>query len=146
MFTRLKSRMTGFLKKAWHGLLQPDTAAHPQMTGLDVPELPILPEDDLRLESLAREFSRELFAQLLLELPDHRSRMAQAHADDNYRRLRDSVHQILGAAAYCEAYELETCLRELRLALKTEDPHTIDVYFIRTMDIIDTTLHASGHH
>ncbi len=146
MFARLKSRMTGFLKKAWHALLQPDTAATPQMTGPDVPELPILPEDALKLDSLAREFSRELFAQLLLELPEHRSRMAQAHADDNYRRLRDSVHQILGAAAYCEAYELETCLRELRLALKTEDPHTIDVYFIRTIDIIDTTLHASGYH
>jgi HPt (histidine-containing phosphotransfer) domain-containing protein len=109
MFTRLKTRMIGFLKK------------------------------------LTREFSRELFAQLLLELPEYRRRMAQAHADDDYRRLRDSVHQILGAAAYCDAYELETCLRELRLALKTEDPHTVDVYFIRTMDIIDITLHNSGY-
>jgi len=145
MFTRLKTRMIGFLKKAGHALIRPDTAPAPQMSGLDLPELPALPEDDLKLESLTREFSRELFAQLLLELPEYRRCMAQAHADDDYRRLRDSVHQILGAAAYCDAYELETCLRELRLALKTEDPHTVDVYFIRTMDIIDITLHNSGY-
>lgn len=142
MFTRLKSRIAGFLQRAWHALLQTDAATESRIAG---PDLPQLPQDDLKLDSLAREFSRELFAQLLLELPEYRKRMAQAHADGNYRSLRDSVHQILGAAAYCEADELESCLRELRLALKTEDPHTIDAHFMHTMDIIDTTLHASGY-
>jgi HPt (histidine-containing phosphotransfer) domain-containing protein len=142
MFRMLKSRVSGFLKRAWHALLRPDTAADYRLPGLELRELP---EEDLKLEPLAREFSRELFAQLLLELPVHRKRMAQAHVEGNYRRLRDSVHQILGAAVYCDAHELETCLRELRLALKTEDPHTIDVYFMRAMNVIDTTLHASGY-
>jgi HPt (histidine-containing phosphotransfer) domain-containing protein len=145
VFTRLKTRLTELLKKAGHILTRPDTVAGAPASSLDEPELPALPEDDLELESLAREFSRELFAQLLMELPEYRTRMAQAHADGNYRRLRDSVHQILGAAAYCDAYELETSLRELRLALKTEDPHSVDVYFIRAMDVIDTTLHNSGY-
>jgi HPt (histidine-containing phosphotransfer) domain-containing protein len=141
MFTMLKSLISGFLKRAWHALLRPDTAAGSPVAGPDLPELP---KEDLKLESLARDFSRELFAQLLLELPAFRKRMAQAHVEGNYRCMRDSVHQILGAAAYCEAHELETSLRELRLALKTEDPHTIDVYFMRALDTIDSTLHASG--
>lgn len=145
MFTRLKNRLTGLLKKAGYLFTRPGTVTGAQTGSPELAELPLLPEDDLQLDSLTREFSRELFAQLLLELPEYRARMAQAYADSNYRSLRDSVHQILGAAAYCDACELETCLRELRLALKTEDPHTVDTYFIRTMDIIDSTLHASGY-
>lgn len=145
MFTRLKSRFGTCLQKAWRAWFRADPAAAPQKSGTNLPELPALPEDDLKLDSLAREFSRELFAQLLLELPEYRKRLVQAHAEDNYRSLADSVHQILGAAAYCEADELETCLRELRLALKTEDTYTIDTYFMRAMDVIDSTLHASGY-
>lgn len=100
--------------------------------------------DDLQLDSLSSNFSRELFAQLLLELPEHRNRMLQAHAAGNYDSLRDCVHQVLGAAVYCESDELETSLRELRLALKMEDPDTIDACVRQAMQTIDSTLQACG--
>ncbi len=135
---RLLNRLRGTLFRRGRG-------AATDMHGAKPPELPVLPEDDLELDMLARDFSRELFAQLLLELPDQRDRMAQAHASGNIPGLRECVHQLLGAAAYCEAYELESCLRELRLALKTADPHTIDVYFRRAINIIDNTLHTCGY-
>jgi hypothetical protein len=105
---------------------------------------PELPPEDLHLEALAREFPRELFAQLLLELPRYRRLMAQSFADGDYRRLRDSVHQILGAAAYCQEDELEQGLRQLRLALKTDNRNTIEHYYHRAIEAIDRTLHNSG--
>lgn len=106
---------------------------------------PELPAEDLHIDELAREFPHELFAQLLIELPDYRKRMAESFAAGDHRRLRDSVHQILGAAAYCEADELEQGLRQLRLALKTGNCSTIEHYFDRAMQAMDHTLHNSGY-
>ena len=106
---------------------------------------PELPDDDLHLDALARAFPRELFAQLLIELPACRDLMAESFAAGNYRRLRDSVHQILGATAYCEAQELEQGLRQLGLALKTDNSDTIEHHFQRAMQTIDNTLHNSGY-
>ena len=108
-------------------------------------ELPPLPEDDLELNRLGRRFSNELFARLLLELPAHRSTMDTAYKTGDYRRLRQSVHQLLGATAYCDAPELDAGLRELRLALQTGDRDTIDLYFIRAINLIDSTLRYSGY-
>jgi HPt (histidine-containing phosphotransfer) domain-containing protein len=113
-------------------------------TAPETERLHALPEDDLHLEQLSRQFSQELFAKLLVELPAHRTIMAEAHTEGNDRRLRDAVHQILGAAAYCDAPELETGLRELRLALKTGDRATIDHYYERAISEIDRTLKFSG--
>jgi len=107
---------------------------------------PELPADDLHLDALAREFPRELFAQLLLELPHYRRLMVESFASGNYRTLRDSVHQILGAAAYCGADGLEQGLRQLRLALKTDDGGIVEHYFRRAIQAIDDTLHDSGYH
>lgn len=106
---------------------------------------PPLPPDDLHIEALARAFPREMFAQLLLELPDYRTRMTEAFAKGDHRRLRDSVHQILGAAAYCEAEELELGLRQLRLALKTDNENTIAHYYHRAIRAVDNTLSNSGY-
>ncbi|MGB5538553.1 MAG: Hpt domain-containing protein [Gammaproteobacteria bacterium] len=117
---------------------QPDTVPQAAVA-------PELPAEDLHIEALAREFPRELFAQLLIELPDYRKRMAESFAAGDHRRLRDSVHQILGAAAYCEADELEQGLRQLRLALKTGNSSTIEHYFDRAMQAMDHTLHNSGY-
>ncbi|MGD2112302.1 MAG: hypothetical protein PVI50_02870 [Gammaproteobacteria bacterium] len=106
---------------------------------------PGTPAEDLQIDALAREFPRELFARLLLELPEHRERMAASFAAGDYRRLRDSVHQILGAAAYCQAAALEHGLRELRLALVTENSKTIAHGYHHAMQAIDDTLRLSGH-
>jgi len=108
-------------------------------------ELPSLPEDDLELNRLGDRFSNEIFAHLLLELPTHRRTMNEAYQTGDYRRLRLSVHQLLGATAYCDAPELDSGLRELRLALQTGDHDTIDLYFIRAINLIDNTLRNSGY-
>ena len=108
------------------------------------PEYPPLPEDDLKLERLSHRFSREMFVRLLQELPAYREKMARAFNAGDYRSLRDSVHQILGAAAYCDARELETELRRLRLALRSDKRLVIAVYHSRVINIIDSTLLGSG--
>jgi two-component system sensor histidine kinase BarA len=106
---------------------------------------PGLPEDDLRMEEACRNFPRELFARLLIELPSHRQIMSDAYAGGNDRQLRDCVHQLLGATAYCDAPELETGLRELQLALKTANRETIDFYYDRAINVVDSTLRYSGY-
>lgn len=115
------------------------TGTAPAVTGQ-----PEMPADDPHLDTLAREFPRELFARLLLELPRHRRLMVESFATGNYRRLRDSVHQILGAAAYCGTDELEQVLRQLRLALKTDNSSAIEHCYHRAIQAIDNTLHTSG--
>jgi HPt (histidine-containing phosphotransfer) domain-containing protein len=109
------------------------------------PLSPPLPEDDLEIDERLSSFPGEMFAQLLIELPGHRSTIAEAYKAGNLERLRDSIHQLLGGAAYCDAPELTAGLRELRLALKTGDPETIEFYYQRAIDVIDTTLRYSGY-
>ncbi len=101
--------------------------------------------EDLHIEALASEFPRELFAQLLLELPEHRKLMAESFTAGNYRRLRENVHQLLGATAYCDVDDLEQGLRQLRTALKTDDARSIQYCFHHAMQTIDNTLHNSGY-
>lgn len=110
----------------------------------EAPPPPELPPEDLRLEALAREFRTELFAKLLLELPFHRDRMIESFVIGDTRQLRNSVHQILGAAAYCGEEELELGLRQLRLALKTDNSDTITHYYHRAIRAINYTLRESG--
>ncbi len=81
-----------------------------------------VPEPDERL----RSFPSEMFARLLIELPDHRSRLADACQCGDYPRLGEHVHLLLGGAAYCDAPELTAGLRELQLALKSKDPQSIE--------------------
>jgi len=110
-----------------------------------VPVAPALPEDDLELDERLRAFPGEMFARLLIELPGHRTDFAAAYQAGDLDRLGHSVHQLLGGAAYCDAPELTTGLRELRLALKTRDPQTIEYYYLRAIDVIDATLRYSGY-
>ena len=133
-----------YLKAVWaslHGFLQRFTSADTQT----VPPAPPLPEEDLELDEQLRSFPKEMFAHLLIELPDHRNSMADAYQAEDMPRLKSSVHQLLGGAAYCDALELTTSLRELRLALKSENPETIRYYYLRAIDVIDATLRYSGY-
>lgn len=113
-------------------------------TGSAVRTAPGCAPEDVHIDTLAREFPRELFARLLLELPLQRSMLVEAHASGDQRRLRDCVHQILGAAAYCEAEELDQGLRELRHALRAGDRRSIDDCYHRALRAIDSTLRNSG--
>jgi hypothetical protein len=118
---------------------EPDTAP-------DSSDYP-LPADDLEpdLDDLDRSFSGELFALLLLELPGHRRNMSAAYRDGDSSLLGAHLHRLLGCAAYCDAPELVSGLRELRLALKTGDRKIIDFYYTRAIDVIDSTLRFSGY-
>ena len=119
----------------------------PNPTGspVNMPDEQLSQDDSLELDRLGQRFSNEIFAQLLLELPTHRSTMELAFKTGDYRLLRDSIHQLLGAAAYCEAPELDSGLRELRLALQTGDCDSIDPCFTRVINIIDSILRDSGY-
>ncbi|MBT8117950.1 MAG: Hpt domain-containing protein [Gammaproteobacteria bacterium] len=101
--------------------------------------------DEQQLDAISRRFSREVFAQLLIELPAQRHDMHAAYAAGNHGRLRSCVHRMLGAAAYCDAPELEDGLRELQLALKTQHPQTIDRHFLHAIRVIDSTLVGCGY-
>jgi len=106
------------------------------------PPLP-QPKSDSRLERLSREFSREMYAHLLHELPDYREKMAQAFAAGDYQRLHSIVHQITGAVAYCDASELEQELRRLLMALRLDNHHVIAAYHARVIDFFDATIGAA---
>jgi hypothetical protein len=90
-------------------------------------------------------FSTALFAELLLELPTHRNRLVHTWECADIDALGNAIHQLLGAVAYCDAPELEEALRELRLAIKTAEPETIDSCHVRAISAIDTILHNSGY-
>ena len=108
-------------------------------------EAPPLPVDDRLMRGRKQNFSGELFAELLIELPMHRRRLAHASKNGDIDTLVSAVHQLLGAVAYCDAPELEDALRELRLAIKTGDQHTIGIYQERAVNVIDSTLRYSGY-
>jgi hypothetical protein len=109
------------------------------------PPVPPVQEEDVHLHLLGQKFTRELFEKLLAELPRHRQDMASAYAERDYRTLRNSVHQILGAVVYCNTGLLEEGLRELHEALKVENPHIIDVYYHRVIATIDALLRLSSN-
>ena len=109
------------------------------------PEVPELPEDTLAPKGRRQSFSGEIFAELLGELPVHRRQILRSWEAGDIDTLRSTVHKLLGAVAYCDAPELEEALRELRLALKTGNQHTIDVYHQRAINVIDSTLRYSGY-
>ena len=113
--------------------------------GATPPLAPPLPEDDLELDEQLQSFPGDIFARLLIELPDHRNHFADAYTAGDMTRLGANVHKLLGGVAYCNAPELANGLRELRLALKTDNPQTIRYYYLRAIDVIDATLRYSGY-
>lgn len=122
-------------------------ALRPTTTTDDPPCGPVLlTEDDPELNRLGQRFSNELFARLLLELPAHRKSLSTAYTGGNLPGLRDNIHQLLGATAYCDAPELDAGLRELRQALETGDTANIEQSFTRVIGIIDAILCRSGCH
>ncbi|MGB5180412.1 MAG: Hpt domain-containing protein [Gammaproteobacteria bacterium] len=108
-------------------------------------EAPPLPEDDRPFKGGRQSFSSGLFAELLIELPMHRHRLARAHECGDMDTLGNAVHQLLGAVAYCDAPELEEALRELRRAIKTGEQQSVDIYQQRAINVLDSTLRYSGY-
>ena len=101
-------------------------------------------DDELPPNSVRHSFSSELFAELLTELPEHRTKISQAYEAGDLNDLRNNVHQLLGAIVYCDAPELEAALRSLHRALATTDQGRIDDCYIRALNTLNSTLSYSG--
>ncbi|RLA04705.1 MAG: hypothetical protein DRQ45_00235 [Gammaproteobacteria bacterium] len=134
-FTRVATRVQRFFARALAPVNNPPAAAQ---------ELPQLPKDNQAPRGRKQPFSSELFIELLTELPTHRRQILHAWEAGDLDTLGSAVHKLLGAVVYCYAPELEEALRELRLALKTGDQHTIDVYHERAINALDSTLRYSS--
>lgn len=102
-------------------------------------------EDVRQADDSDRQFAREMFARLLVELPTHRLAMSQAFANVDHRRLRDCVHRLLGATSYCDCPELEDALRDLRRALLAENTLDIESRLQDAIRLIDRTLDSCGY-
>jgi HPt (histidine-containing phosphotransfer) domain-containing protein len=114
----------------------------------DTGSMPGLPDHALAMDKRRQAFSGEMFAELLIELPDFQKKISQAWQAGDRHSLRGHLHQLLGAVAYCDAPELETALRKFHQAIKTETPDTpdsIDACYTHAFSAINSTLHHSGY-
>lgn len=134
--TRAAGSLLQFFRRALTPVKRPLTSVH---------EVPEIPQDDHTIKKRSSSFSGEVFAELLIELPMHRRCIAAAHETGDMDALRNAVHQLLGAVAYCDAPELEEALRELQQALKTGEQHNIDICHERAINVLDSTLVYSGY-
>lgn len=95
---------------------------------------------------LSGKLASELFARLLLELPEHRHDLQLAYRDGSDEQLERSAHKLLGAVVYCELPELASALRELKQTIKSGDDELTGPAFGKTLRLIDDLLACSGYH
>jgi HPt (histidine-containing phosphotransfer) domain-containing protein len=106
---------------------------------------PAVTDADLRVQSLGQRFSGELQSRLLKELPGYRQEIACAHERGDSAAMRKVVHRLLGAAVYCDLGTLEDDLRDLQLALKTQDRFTIETAYARLAATLDALAIRPGN-
>jgi HPt (histidine-containing phosphotransfer) domain-containing protein len=94
---------------------------------------------------LSGKLASELFARLLLELPEHRRDLQSAYLYRNHEQLERSAHKLLGAVAYCELPELASALRELKQSVGTGDAGQTGPILVKTIRLIDDLLTCSGY-
>jgi HPt (histidine-containing phosphotransfer) domain-containing protein len=135
----LVSTAQQLLHQVMHMPEQPDSPA------LNAGNMPDFAADGTTRERCRQPFSNEMFAELLIELPGRQGELSQAYRTGNPRILRDQVHQLLGAVAYCDLPELEAALRTLHRALITKDPDNIDNCYAQACSAINSTLTHSGY-
>ena len=102
------------------------------------------PQQDVAPARPCQPFSSELFAELLIELPEHQGKFMDAYQSGDLCGLKNHAHKLLGAVVYCDAPELEAALRALQQALAT-NPDTIDPCYTRLINTINNTLSYSGY-
>jgi HPt (histidine-containing phosphotransfer) domain-containing protein len=100
---------------------------------------------DTALAGLSDKLASELFARLLLELPEHRRDLQSAYQDGNSEHLERSAHKLLGAVVYCELPELAAALRELKRTTVAGDAAQAEPAFGKVMRLIDDLLACSGY-
>jgi len=94
---------------------------------------------------LSNKLACELFARLLLELPEHRRDLQSAYRDGSHEQLERSAHKLLGAVVYCELPELASALRELKQAAGAGNAGLTGPAFGKTIRLIDDLLASSGY-
>ena len=139
--------LTGMLASTARQLFR-DTPKPADSPAADTGDMPDLANNALAMDRRQQAFSSEMFAELLIELPDFQKKISQAWQTNDRHSLRSHLHQLLGAVAYCDAPELETALRRFHQAIKTEAPDapdSIDACYTHAFNAINSTLQYSGY-
>lgn len=89
-------------------------------------------------------FAKQLFANLLLELPQHRQAFTSAWLASDWQLLADCAHQLAGAVAYCDLPDLGTALAGLRSAIRDGDELALQLNYNQVSREIDELLEKSG--
>ena len=89
-------------------------------------------------------FSSQLFASLLLELPQHRRAFTSAWLASDWQTLADCSHRLAGAVAYCDLPELGEALAGLENAIRAGDELLLQQTYNRASREIDDLLAKSG--
>ena len=144
----LVQRFTRNLANTAQQLLQQymQTPAQPDRPTTGTGLMPDLSTDAAAPGRARQSFANEMFAELLIELPDYQEKISLAYRTGDRQGLRDHVHRLLGAVAYCEAPELESALRTLHSSLATDDKDHIDSAYVQARSAIDNALTYSGHY
>ncbi len=100
---------------------------------------------NMALAGLSGKLANELFARLLLELPDHRRDLQSAYRDGNGEQMERASHKLLGAVVYCDLPELATALRELKRTTASGDAGQAGPAYGKTLRLIDELLACSGY-
>lgn len=106
-----------------------------------------LPADDSDTQprsDLQERFASQLFASLLLELPEHRRAFTAAWLTNDYPSLAASAHRLAGAVAYCDLPELSAALAGLEHALRDGDEATLQQAYNLASRELDALLEKSG--
>jgi HPt (histidine-containing phosphotransfer) domain-containing protein len=111
------------------------------------PESP--PVDVANVESpgvLSDRFTSQLFASLLLELPEHRRAFTSAWLARDRQSLASCTHRLAGAVAYCDLPGLGAALAGLENALRDGDGDEPGLWqaYNRASREIDDLLEKSG--
>lgn len=94
---------------------------------------------------LSDRLASELFARLLLELPDHRRDLMAAYRENDLDLLARRTHKLLGAVMYCDLPELAAALQTLRLTRGENNAEELRLAYGRTISTIDHLLQKSGY-
>lgn len=94
--------------------------------------------------TLTNRFASQLFASLLLELPQHRRAFTSAWLASDWQTLADCSHQLAGAVAYCDLPELAEALGDLESAIRDANELRLQQTYNRASREIDDLLAKSG--
>ncbi len=114
------------------------------MTPTAAPEI-VSAENNYPPDTVAARFSSELFASLLLELPEHRHALLDAHASQDIDALGRCTHKLLGAVVYCDLPELTRSLHKLQHVIRSEDVNAVTPACNASVQAIEALLAKSGY-